>query len=386
VKLIKEMTMKKDLKKMISISALVLIGLGTLGLRFYNDEKNAAEMVPLDKKSSLMGLSNSLVQIEEIKHQDVQDDVQMTGKLAIDSLRLQQISARVPGRVDRLAMVEGQPVKVGQALAWIYSPEFISAQNEFLLAKRTAKTLNTASTQDLFEDAKATLESARNKLRIIGASQQDIELLETRGAASEFLTVTASMTGVITKRNIDSGGYLNTGDSLGSVADLSSVWFLGNVFESDLPKLKLGQQVDIQVMGSKLDQYQGRISFISPTFDPQTHAVVVRVDLSNPKGELKPDMFAKAHVRVGMAKLPVVPRVAVVQDGAQSFVIVKKADGQFKRVAVSAVPANDNDHLAITKGIEVGDQVVTDGGVLVDRSLVNAAKTATTPASAVVKP
>jgi len=248
----------------------------------------------------------------------------MTGKLAIDSLRLQQISARVPGRVDRLAMVEGQAVKAGQALAWIYSPEFISAQNEFLLAKRTAKTLNTEATQDLFEDAKSTLDSARNKLRIIGASQQEIQQLEARGTASEFLTVTSSMNGVVTKRNIDSGGYLNTGDSLGAVADLSSVWFLGNVFESDLPKLKIGQQVDIQVMGSQSDLYQGKISFISPTFDAQTHAVVVRVDLPNPKGELKPDMFAKANVRVGLAKLPVVPRVAVVQDGAQSFVIVKK--------------------------------------------------------------
>jgi Cu(I)/Ag(I) efflux system membrane fusion protein len=380
------MTMKKNLKKIIGVSALVLVGLGAVGLSFHNEEKIATEQTASDKKSSSMGLSSSLVQIEEITRQDVQDSVQMTGKLAIDSLRLQQLSARVPGRVDRLAMVEGQPVRAGQALAWIYSPEFISAQNEFLLARRTAKTLNTTATHDLFEDAKATLESARNKLRIIGATQQDIEQLENRGTTSEFLTITAGINGVVTKRNIDTGGYLNTGDSLGSVADLSSVWFLGNVFESDLPKLKLGQQVDIQVMGSKLDQYQGKLSFISPTFDPQTHAVVVRVDLPNPKGVLKPDMFAKAYVRVGMAKLPVVPRVAVVQDGAQSFVIVKKQDGQFKRVAVNAVPANDNEHLAITNGIEAGDQVVVDGGVLVDRSLVNAAKTAANPASAVVKP
>jgi len=378
--------MKKDMKKIIGIAAIVAIGLTVLGVRFYNEEKNAAELASTDKKSPSTGLSNSLVQLEEIKREDVQDAVQMTGKLAIDSLRLQQISARVPGRVDRLAMVEGQAVKTGQALAWIYSPEFISAQNEFLLAKRTAKTLNTEATQDLFEDAKSTLESARNKLRIIGASQQEMQQLEARGTASEFLTVTSAMNGVVTKRNIDSGGYLNTGDSLGAVADLSSVWFLGNVFESDLPKLKIGQQVDIQVMGSKLDQYQGKISFISPTFDAQTHAVVVRVDLPNPKGELKPDMFAKANVRVGTAKLPVVPRVAVVQDGAQAFVIVKKADGQFQRVAVNAVPANDNEHLAITTGIQAGDQVVVDGGVLVDRSLVNAAKAVAVPASAVVKP
>ena len=378
--------MKKNMKKFTVVSTLIVVGIVALGIRFHNDERKATEIQTSDKKSPTNDLNSSLVQVEEIKLENVQDAVQMTGKLAVDSLRLQQISARVPGRVDKLAMIEGQAVKAGQALAWVYSPEYISAQNEFLLAKRTAKTLNTDATQDLYEDARATFESARNKLRILGASSQEIQMLESRGAASEFLTVTSMINGVVTKRSIDSGGYLNTGDSLGIVADLSSLWFLGNVFESDLPKLKIGQQVDMQVMGSKLDHHEGKISFISPTFDPQTHAVVIRVDLPNPKGELKPDMFAKAHVSVGMAKLPVVPRVAVVQDGAQSFLVVKKSDGQFQRVAVNAVPANDNDHLAITSGVQAGDQVVIDGGVLVDRSLVNAAKTAINASSTAVKP
>jgi membrane fusion protein, copper/silver efflux system len=380
------MNMKKNIKKFAVVSTLVVIGMVVLVIRFHNDERKATEIETSDKKSLTNDLNSSLVQVEEIKLENVQDSVQMTGKLAVDSLRLQQISARVPGRVDKLAMIEGQAVKAGQALAWVYSPEYISAQNEFLLAKRTAKTLNTDATQDLYEDARATLESARNKLRILGASSQEIQMLESRGAASEFLTVTSMINGVVTKRSIDSGGYLNTGDSLGTVADLSSLWFLGNVFESDLPKLKIGQQVDMQVMGSKLDHHEGKISFISPTFDPQTHAVVIRVDLPNLKGELKPDMFAKAHVSIGMAKLPVVPRVAVVQDGAQSFLVVKKSDGQFQRVAVNAVPANDNDHLAITSGVQAGDQVVVDGGVLVDRSLVNAAKTAINASSTAVKP
>jgi len=292
----------------------------------------------------------------------------------------------VPGRVDRLAMIEGQAVKVGQPIAWIYSPEFISAQNEFLLAKRTAKTLNTDATQDLYEDAKATLEGARNKLRILGVSPADIVALEGRGAASEYLTVVSAINGVVTKRNVDVGGYLNTGDSLGSVADLSSLWFLGNVFESDLPKLKIGQTVDIQVLGLEREQRQGKISFISPTFDPQTHAVSIRVDLPNAKGELKPDMFAKAQVTVGLKKLPVVPRMAVVQDGAQSFVIVKESTGNYRRIPVNVVPGNDNDHLAITTEIGSADQVVVEGGVLVDRSLVNAPKAVGAASTSAGKP
>jgi len=373
--------MKIKMKLFYAVAAMVAIGFVVLVVSFYKLELKSTEPPIVEKKVPTLGLTNALIQTEEIKQEDVNDVVQMTGKLAVDSLRLLQISARVPGRVDKLAMIEGQTVSAGQPLAWIYSPEFIAAQNEFLLARRTAKTLNTETTKDLFEDAKATLDGARNKLRILGASQQDIQQLETRGVASEFLTIASSIHGVVTKRAIDAGGYLNTGDSLGTVADFSSLWFLGNVFESDLPKLKLGQTVDIQIMGSQLARYQGVISFISPTFDAQTHAVVVRVDLANPKGELKPDMFAKAQVKVGLTKLPVVPRVAVVQDGAQSFLIVKKSDGQYQRVAVNAVPANDSEHLAITTGVHPGDHVVVDGGVLVDRSLVNSIKSAVNPAS-----
>ena len=378
--------MNQKMKKIIAIAAVVGVGLGVMGSKLLGGEQSSAQDTSSTNKSHVSGLAEDLVKTESITQQEVQEVVAMTGKLSIDSLRLQQLSARVPGRVDRLAMIEGQAVKVGQPIAWIYSPEFISAQNEFLLAKRTAKTLNTDATQDLYEDAKATLEGARNKLRILGVSPADIVALEGRGAASEYLTVVSAINGVVTKRNVDVGGYLNTGDSLGSVADLSSLWFLGNVFESDLPKLKIGQTVDIQVLGLEREQRQGKISFISPTFDPQTHAVSIRVDLPNAKGELKPDMFAKAQVTVGLKKLPVVPRMAVVQDGAQSFVIVKESTGNYRRIPVNVVPGNDNDHLAITTEIGSADQVVVEGGVLVDRSLVNAPKAVGAASTSAGKP
>jgi Cu(I)/Ag(I) efflux system membrane fusion protein len=332
-------------------------------------------------------LVQKLVQTQEIPVQNVNEVVAINGKLSIDSNRLQQISARVPGRVDRLAMVEGQAVRAGQALAWVFSPEFISAQNEFLLAKRTVAALNTDATKDLLEDAKSTLESARNKLRVLGAGVQDITKLEAKGGGvQEYLVVTSLIDGKVIKRSVDPGGYLSTGDSVGTVADLSSLWFVGNVFEVDLPKLHVGQPVEIQVSGAAQDKYQGKISFISPTVDPQTHAVMVRVDLPNPQGELKPDMFAKAQVMVGVKSLPVIPRGALVQDGAQSFVMLQGSDGHYKRAPVSVMATQDPEVLAITAGVVPGDRVVTEGGVLVDRSLVNAAKLNSMAEKAAAKP
>ena len=364
----------KKFKQLIVATAIAGAGIGAIGMKLFGDADVKHSETSQSQFHANQGLGDALIQSQAIELQEVKEVIQLSGKLTVDSLRMQQISARVPGRVDRLAMIEGQQVKVGQALGWIYSPEYISAQNEFLLAKRTAKTLNTEATKDLYDDAKQTLEGARNKLRILGAGQQEIDQLESRGTATEFLTVSSNINGVITKRNVDTGSYLNTGDSIGSVADLSLLWFMGNVFESDLPKLKLGQEVDIEVLGSRVQRHKGKVSFISPTFDPQTHAVTIRVDLPNLQGDLKPEMFAKANVVVGTAKLPVVPKGAVVQDGAQSFVVVKKADGTYQRSAVSTLLGNDVDHLAISSGVAVGDSVVIEGGVLVDRLLVNANK------------
>jgi Cu(I)/Ag(I) efflux system membrane fusion protein len=320
-------------------------------------------------------LADSLVQVAAVETQDISDLVTINGKISLNTLKVQQISSRIPGRVDRIVMVEGGNVKAGEPLAWIYSPEFISAQNEYLLARRTVRSLSNQATTDLLEDAKATLDGSRNKLRILGASNAEVSILDQKGIAQEYMAITSPINGKVTKRNVDPGGYLDMGSSLGSVADMSSLWFLGNVFEADLPKLREGQIAIIRVKGLNVNEtYKGRISFISPIVDPDTHGVVVRVDLPNGNQQLKPDMFARAEIDVGIRKLPVVPRSAVVQDGAESFVVRKKTDGSFERISVSVTPANDPYLLAITSGLSANDQVVTEGGVLVDRALINEAK------------
>jgi Cu(I)/Ag(I) efflux system membrane fusion protein len=320
-------------------------------------------------------LADSLVQVAPVATQDISDLVTINGKISLNTLKVQQISSRIPGRVDRIVMVEGGNVKAGEPLAWIYSPEFISAQNEYLLARRTVRSLSNQATTDLLEDAKATLDGSRNKLRILGASNAEVSILDQKGIAQEYMAITSPINGKVTKRNVDPGGYLDMGSSLGSVADMSSLWFLGNVFEADLPKLREGQIAIIRVKGLNVNEtYKGRISFISPIVDPDTHGVVVRVDLPNGNQQLKPDMFARAEIDVGIRKLPVVPRSAVVQDGAESFVVRKKTDGSFERISVSVTPANDPYLLAITSGLSTNDQVVTEGGVLVDRALINEAK------------
>jgi len=314
----------------------------------------------------------SLVDIRPAELAPVRDSLRINGKLALNGMRISQVSARLAGRIDRIAVFEGASVKAGEAVAWLYSPEYISAQNEFLLARSTVRTLNNQSTADLLEDAQATLAGARSKLQVLGASSADIEQLDRSGAVQQHLVVRTPIGGRFIKRNVDPGGYLDTGGSLGTVADLSSLWFLGNVFEADLPRLREGQRVDIVVNGlSPGAPLRGRVSFISPSVDPQTHAVNVRVELPNPGGLLKPDMFARAEIALEERSLPVVPRAAVVQDGAESFLIVQREEKRFERIPVDVVPAQDPGHLAVTRGLKAGDRVVIEGSVLMDRGITN---------------
>lgn len=334
-----------------------------------------ASAISVTKEAKDIRLADGLVQVTPVAAQDINDVVTINGKISLNTLKVQQISSRIPGRVDRIAMVEGASVRAGDPLAWIYSPEYISAQNEYLLARRTVRSLSSQATSDLLEDAKATLEGSRNKLRILGASNTEVAQLEQKGVALEYMAISSPINGKVTKRNVDPGGYLDVGSSLGMVADMSTLWFLGSVFDTDLPKLKLGQIANIRIKGiDTAEIYKGRISFISPTVDPDTHGVVVRVDLPNGNQLLKPDMFAKAEIAVGVKKLPVVPRGAVVQDGAESFVVRQKQDGSYERLSVTVTPSNDPALLAIASGLTTGDKVVVEGGVLVDRALINEAK------------
>jgi Cu(I)/Ag(I) efflux system membrane fusion protein len=142
------------------------------------------------------------------------------------------------------------------------------------------------------------------------------------------------------------------------------------VFEADLPKLKLGQKAKIRVVGlNDNEPITGVVNFISPSVNPMTHAITLRVDLPNGSGLLKTEMFAKAEISVSERTLPVLPRSSVVQDGAESFVMVRAASGLFERRSVVITSANDPSLFAVTKGLIDGDLVVVDGGVLIDRSI-----------------
>lgn len=359
-------------KRILMVAALAGIMILAVGLMASGQIPGAVarELPPVaGSERTTTNLGQTMVIVEPVKREAIDDVLRLNGRLAFNAMRVQLVSSRVAGRIEKIMVFEGAAVRAGEPVALLYSPEYVSAQNEFLLARNTVRLLGGKSTADLLEDAKVTLESARNRLRVLGVSEGDIATLDQSGLIQQHLVIRAPISGRLIKRNVDPGGYLDTGTSLGTVADLSELWFQGNAYEADLARLREGQAVQLSVAGLPGQRVPARISFISPTIDPQTHTAQVRVDVLNRNGQFKPDMFAQAEIAVGQLRLPVVPRAAVVQDGADSFVIVQRGENRFERVPVRVAPTINESRLAVVSGLQEGDRVVMEGGVLVERSL-----------------
>jgi len=302
--------------------------------------------------------------------QIVVDTIPITGKLSLDKQQLRIASARVAGRLGRIFVFEGQSVKAGEALAEIYSPEYISAEHEFILAKGFRETLSKdGSDAELRDDAQATYQSAANKLKVLGASEDDIAQLARSGQVDEYLKVRAPISGVVTQRNVDPGGYLNVGDPLMSLANLDTLWLFANTYDSDYPALKLGQELSFQSSSLPGQSFSGQIAFIAPSIDPATHTLPIRCNVPNPQFLLRPEMFIKGSLKVGQRSAWVVPKSAIIHIRDTDYVIVKGADGHYKRLAVQGHPLGDTQY-AITGGLDQATPVITEGGLLINE-LVN---------------
>lgn len=296
----------------------------------------------------------------------VADTIPITGKLSLDKQQLRIASSRVAGRLGRIFVFEGQSVKAGDALAEIYSPDYISAEHEFILAKGFRDTLSKPATDaELRDDAEATYQSAANKLKVLGASEADVSHLAATGVAEEYLKVRAPISGVVTQRNVDPGGYLNVGDPLMSLANLDTLWLFANTYDSDYPALKLGQELNFQSSSLPGQSFAGQIAFIAPGIDPATHTLPIRCNVPNPQFLLRPEMFVRGVLTVGERNAWVVPKTAVIHIRDTDYVIVKDDDRHYRRVAVQGHPL-EPDQYAITGGLSQPTPVVTDGGLLVN--------------------
>ena len=229
-------------------------------------------------------------------------NVRMVGKIEHDESRLAYISARFPGRIDRLYVdYTGITVKKGDHLASIYSPELLTAQQALIQAKRIVAEMGKNAIPSMRERAEATLQSAREKLRLWDLTPEQIRQIEVSEKPSDHLTIYAPISGVVIHKKAVAGGYLQTGDPIYTIADLSQVWVKLDAYESDLQWVHFGQEVEFETEAYPGEVFKGRISFRDPVLSPKTRTVKMRVNVDNKDGRLKPDMFVRAIVKSQIA-------------------------------------------------------------------------------------
>ena len=293
-------------------------------------------------------------------------DIKVPGRLAFNAEKSKVLSARAPGRVERIYAFDGAQVDIGSPIVEMYSPEFLSAQQEYLLSSKTAKVLEANKTMsDLLGDARITQQAAANRMRNLGAGEGDIKSIETTGKTTNNLIMRSPLKGVVVKRNVEPGSAVSSGDVIATLADPKQLWFLGNVFEQDFRLIKQGQKMVLRLEAYPEKEFVAYANYIAPTVDPQTRALLIRADVENTDDLLRPDMYASASLTTGTADAVVVPQSAIVRIRENRYAIIKVGPETFRRIPVKGYDLNSKS-FAITEGVEQGWQVLAEGAVLLN--------------------
>ena len=293
-------------------------------------------------------------------------NIKVPGRLAFNAEKSKVLSVRAPGRVERIYAFDGAQVEIGSPIVELYSPDFLSAQQEYLLSSKTARVLEGNKTMsDLLGDARITQDAAANRMRNLGASDGDIKNIESTGKTTSNLVMRSPLKGVVVKRNVEPGTAVNSGDVITTLADPRQLWFLGNVFEQDFKMIKQGQKMVLRLEAYPEKEFIAYANYIAPTIDPQTRALLIRADVENADNLLRPDMYASGLLTTGTADAVVVPQSAIVRIRENRYAIIKTGNETFRRLPVQGYDLNSKS-FAITEGIEPGWKVLTEGAVLLN--------------------
>jgi Cu(I)/Ag(I) efflux system membrane fusion protein len=305
------------------------------------------------------------VQVAEVRTALLKSGIDTFGRVEQPESQLSSVSAWVGGRVDKLyVQYTGERVRRGQAVADLYSPEVATAIEEYRLAEENRSQLRQSDDASAKTQADALVSASQRKLELWGIAESQFNAPATSGIP--HVTIYSNTAGSVVERKVTQGQYVNAGDTLLNVADLSQVWIKADVYEEQLPQIHQGQEVEITAEALPGKTLQGHVEFIEPTTNPQTRTVPVHVHLGNPGMRLLPGMFVSASF-VSRSRQPgiVIPRSAVLDTGTRKIVYLARPNGVFEAREVQ-VGAPAEDLFPVSSGLAPGDKVVLNGNFLID--------------------
>jgi Cu(I)/Ag(I) efflux system membrane fusion protein len=299
--------------------------------------------------------------------------VRLLGTVDYDETRLRMVTPWTSGRIDRLRLrVTGAPVRKGQVVAELYSPEVYAAMRDLVVARNQATKLS-RGLHGSGQLAAAAVTAAREKLRLLGVSESEIKSIEKTGNAPKRVGIRSSFSGTVIDRKVEEGDYVEAGTVLFHIADLSHVWVQIEAYASDLPHLALGQSVVVRIDSLPDETFMGTVAFIDPVVDKTSRTARVRVEVANEDGRLRPGMFAQALIEGDIGDKErhlVIPASAPLFTGRRSIVYVEPPDrpGTYQLREVRLGPRAGPVY-PVLAGLAEGEVVVSRGAFVVDADL-----------------
>lgn len=306
------------------------------------------------------------VKFGEVQRKPIEDEVRVTGTIAIDERRLSYVQTRFSGHIERVfADATYQYVRKGQPLFMIHSPELVAAEREYLVAKQNAKEFSNSRVPGVATGAASLLASAKGRLEQWNVPEQEIARLDSTGQVAEALEIDSPVSGYITERNALPNLNVQPETRLYTIADLSTVWAFAQVFQNDLGRIKVGELAALTVDSYPEKVFRGRVDFIYPDVDMTTRTARVRLIFSNPNLTLTPGMFVNFALQVPLGSQLVIPVDGVLQSGTRQIVFVDRGSGYLEPREVQLGP-QAGDEYVIQKGLKAGERIVTSANFLVD--------------------
>lgn len=293
--------------------------------------------------------------------------VNTVGRIDYDEKHLYRLHPKTDGWVEGLLVdTTGAEIRRGDILLNFYSPQLVSTQQEYLLALKNVETLKSSSFPDVSRGAQELLQTSLERLRLLDVPEHQIAELQRTREVKKQLHIHAPAGGIVTHVGVRDGQYITPKDELYTIADLGRVWVFIDIYEDELPWVKIGDRADMTVVAVPGEVFSGDLTYIYPYAESKTRTVKARLELDNPGLRLKPDMFAKVAIRAGERQDVVgVPTEAIVRSGLREKVFVVRERGKFEPRDV-VIGVSSEGFTEVREGIEVGEEVVVSAQFLID--------------------